>query len=119
MKASYFAVALSVLAVAGAARAQSFIPGNYVDDFGPVASDTSVAPEPVAKRAYASLMVGGSYVDDFGTVATFETSTAPAVTVPTHSSLIPSNYVDDFGTEPTHAAPDRMLARSGPADPRR
>lgn len=113
MNASRFSVAFAVLAVAGAARAQSFIPGNYIDDFGPVASDSSVAPEPVANRPYASLIVGGNYIDDFGTVATLQSARAPTdtVTLPSRSSPIPSNYVDDFGSEPTHATA-QLLARS-------
>jgi hypothetical protein len=111
MNASRFAVAFAVLAVAGAASAQSFIPGNHIDNFGPVASDSGDAPETVVTRAYAS-PIAANYVDVFGTDATSRTSSARAMALPASPSPIPSNYVADFGTEPTSAAPDSLLADS-------
>jgi hypothetical protein len=73
-RASHFAVTLAALTIAGAAHAQSFIPGNYVDDFGPVVSDRSVAadrgarPEQMATRTAGS-PIPANYIDDFGTLA--------------------------------------------------
>ncbi len=69
MKASRLAAALATLLLAGAARAQSLIPGNYVDDFGPVTSSRATSAAPQAP-AHAS-PIASNYVDDFG-------STAPA-----------------------------------------
>jgi hypothetical protein len=69
----------TVLATVGAARAQSPIPSNYVDDFGLERHGDRAEPSvPAAPGASARPMLGwsptgspfpGNYVDDFSVVA--------------------------------------------------
>lgn len=95
MNASRISLALAILSLAATARAQSFIPGNQVDDFTDVRQTTSLT-QTVRATGHAS-PIPMNYVDDFGAVdGALE---APTVTRTAHASIIPSNYVDEFGTD--------------------
>ncbi len=75
MKASRLVVACAVLAIAGAARATSSIPGNYVDDFGSLDPSTPSTMETVVTASYSS-PVFANYIDNFGPLVS--ESAAPA-----------------------------------------
>ncbi len=66
MKLSRIAVAFASLLVASTAGAQSFIPGNQVDDFGPSHYATPSRPSDAPKAAVRVAMIPSNYVDDFG-----------------------------------------------------
>lgn len=58
--------ALALLLAAGSAHAQSFIPGNQVDDFGPFTYSTPVTTRQEPLLAARSSPISMNYVDDFG-----------------------------------------------------
>ncbi len=69
MRAVRTVAAAIVATLAVAAHAQSFIPGNQVDDFGPVASPAAGTQATEVARAHAS-PIPGNQIDDFGPVET-------------------------------------------------
>ena len=69
MRASRLAVAFAVVGFAGAAHAQSIIPGNQVDDFGPFTSARSSDQAQVEKAPGHASIIAGNQVDDFGSIA--------------------------------------------------
>ncbi len=66
MKTTRIAAALALLLTVGTARAQSFIPGNNVDDFGPSTyhGSTTTRAEPLIASHASPIPANG--VDDFG-----------------------------------------------------
>ena len=66
MKTTRLVCALAIVLVAGGARAQSFIPGNQIDDFGPFHySEPKPHPDRPAITWHAS-PIPGNQIDDFG-----------------------------------------------------
>ncbi len=68
MRASRIAVAVAVLGLAGAARAESPVPGNYVDDFGSLAPATARTVDADRTVASRGSPIAANYVDDFGSL---------------------------------------------------
>lgn len=95
MNASRISIALAILSLAATARAQSFIPGNQVDDFTDVRQTASLT-QTVRAPGHAS-PIPLNYVDDFGAVDGADG--APTITRTARASIIPSNYVDEFGAD--------------------
>ncbi len=67
MRPSHVVCALALALAAGSVQAQSFIPGNQVDDFGPVHySDAAPAPKKDPVIASRASPMPANQIDDFG-----------------------------------------------------
>ncbi len=115
MRLTHVFTAAALLTVAGSARANaSPIPGNYIDDFGPVVSDSAPASTSAAPAVSPhSSPIAANYVDDFGSLTPSAPATAPAEVLTAHASPIPSNYVDDFGTTPAATMASQTAVAAG------
>ncbi len=77
MRAPRIAVAVAVLGLAGAARAESPVPGNYVDDFGSVAPAAQRTVDVNGAVASRGSPIPANYVDDFGSLLPRSVSVPP------------------------------------------
>ncbi len=99
MRAFGIAAAIAVLSLARAAHAQSFIPGNNIDDFGSLIPSSHQDESAPAEKAPGHVsFIPGNNIDDFGPLiaSTQQDQSAPAEKAPGHASLIPGNNIDDF-----------------------
>lgn len=98
MRFTHVLAVAALLSITGAARANSPVPANYIDDFGLL---TPSATSPTAEARIAPPSIPSNYVDDFGLLTP---SSSPTMKARIASPSIPSNYVDDFGVASATAA---------------
>jgi hypothetical protein len=90
------AVTAVLFATLGSARADAFIPGNYIDDFGSLVPSAPARESQPVVASHAS-PIPGNYVDDFGSLVPSAPARESRPVVASHASPIPGNYIDDFG----------------------
>lgn len=120
MRASRIAFAFAVVGLAGAAHAQSFIPGNQIDDFGSFTYRSAEPSQPEKVAGHASI-IPGNQIDDFGAVAPSrmaepdQLAEAQEAKPAWHASIIPGNQVDDFSVPAGSSMRELRLAKGAEA----